>query len=85
MSWDGEERRYEKRTGMDEFIRYKELILSEINTLKGDFKDFKEDVYGKINTMQVTIATINTKLMTGSALMSFVVATIIAVVSAVIK
>lgn len=72
------------------FSEYKELILSEINTLKSDFKEFRTDMYSKIEdiktdfskeitTLQVILATINTKLMIGSFLVSSVVGLIIAV------
>lgn len=73
-----------------DFSEYKELILSEINTLKSDFKEFRTDMYSKIDdiktdfskeitTIQVILATINTKLMVGSFLVSSVVGLIIAV------
>ena len=73
-----------------DFSEYKELILSEINTLKSDFKEFKTDIYSKIDnirtdfsreitTIQVILATINTKLMVGSFVISSVVGLIISV------
>ena len=73
-----------------DFSEYKELILSEINTLKSAFKEFKADMYSKIDdiktdfskeitTIQVILATINTKLMVGSFVISSVVGLFISV------
>lgn len=64
----------------DGFENYKELILAEIKTLKDDFKTFQRDTNDKVGAMQVTLAVLNTKLMTMSAVSSAVVGTVIAFV-----
>ena len=66
--------------GTDGFENYKELILMEIKTLKDNFKDFQKETHDKVNTMQVTLAVLNTKLMAMSAISSAVVGTVIAFV-----
>lgn len=62
----------------DGFENYKELILSEIKTLKDDFKGFRKDTEDKVNSMQVTLAVLNTKLMAMSAISSSVTGAIVA-------
>ena len=62
----------------DGFENYKELILAEIKTLKDDFKTFRKDTEEKVATMQVTLAILNTKLMTMSAVSSAIVGTVVA-------
>lgn len=62
----------------DGFENYKELILAEIKTLKDDFKSFRKETEDKVNAMQVTLAVLNTKLMTISAISSAVVGSIVA-------
>lgn len=62
----------------DGFENYKELILAEIKTLKDDFKSFRKETEDKVNAMQVTLAVLNTKLMTMSAISSAVVGSIVA-------
>lgn len=62
----------------DGFENYKELILAEIKTLKEDFKSFRKETEDKVNAMQVTLAVLNTKLMTMSAISSAVVGSIVA-------
>jgi hypothetical protein len=47
-SWDGKDR----RGSGEEFGKYKELILSEINNLKTDFKEFKDDIYSKYEKLK---------------------------------
>ena len=75
-----------------DFSEYKELILSEINTLKSDFKEFRTDMYSKIDdiktdfskeitTIQVILATINTKLMIASHVVSSALGLFISVAS----
>jgi hypothetical protein len=71
--WNGKDR----RAMHDDFAQYKELILTEIKTLKMDFKEFKEKINDKITKIDVTLATINTKLMVGSGLTSLIVAGIV--------
>lgn len=62
----------------DGFENYKELILAEIKTLKDDFKTFRKDTEEKVSAMQVTLAILNTKLMTMSAVSSAIVGTVVA-------
>lgn len=62
----------------DGFENYKELILAEIKTLKDDFKTFRKDTEEKVSAMQVTLAILNTKLMTMSAISSAIVGTVVA-------
>ena len=62
----------------DGFENYKELILMEIKTLKDNFKDFQKETHEKVNTMQVTLAVLNTKLMAMSAISSAITGTVVA-------
>lgn len=88
--WDGHERR-----DHSEFSQYKELILTEIKNLKTDFRDFKVDIYaklenirsefqGKISNIQVVLATINTKLMFGSGILALVISIAVPLVQGLI-
>lgn len=62
----------------DGFETYKELILMEIKTLKDNFKEFQKETHEKVNTMQVTLAVLNTKLMAMSAISSAITGTVVA-------
>jgi hypothetical protein len=65
----------------NEFVRYKELFLSEINTLKDDLKEFKKDIYEKFaklkedvadefKKVEVTLAIISTKMLVGASFLT---------------
>ena len=67
----------------NDFWKYKELIMSEINTIKDDLKEFKKDIYDKFTQLkddvakefkdiEITLATISTKMLVGSSILTFV-------------
>lgn len=65
---------------MDEFLQYKLLIMGEITTLKNDFKEFRKETTDKINTLSVTLAVLNTKILMLATISSTVTGAIIAYV-----
>lgn len=80
--WNGDNRR--ENTSYD-FSVYKEMILSDIHELKEGFKEFRAEVSRQITEMQVTLATLNGKLIAASAITSMIVGVIVAVGAAFVK
>ncbi len=74
-NWDGRERRIP-----EEFGRYKELILNEIKEIKEEFKAFRDSTDSKVNAMQITLAVLNQKIITMSAIASTLVGAVVAYV-----
>ena len=63
---------------MEDFGQYKEHIMSEIRTLKSDFREFSHRTEEKINSISVNLAVLNTKLLLMSAISSTIVGCVVA-------
>ena len=78
QEWNGDDRR--SNIDMDWHL-HKETILNQLRDLKTTTKDTDD----KVVTMQIGFAVMNTKMMTASALSSFIVATVISIVATIIN
>jgi hypothetical protein len=78
QEWNGDDRR--SNIEMDWHL-HKETILNQLRDLKTATKNTDD----KVMEMQIGFAVLNTKLMTASALSSFIVATVISIVATIIN
>ena len=75
-----------KEIELDEFSQYKRLIMSEINTLKHDFSEFKKHVEATLSDIKISIAILSTKLLVMSAISATVAGSVVSfIVDKVLK